>query len=393
MACQRIHARTTDPSARPGEDIHVTTQRSRAQRLRANPDAPDLWCGASPLVDLEDPKLRVRAQSLVQTRSSDAEKAQAVYTFVRRLPVRAAAKLRLRTARQVLERGHGDAIDKATLLIALMRLAGLPGRACASPRPRARALRGLPADVSSMPRRSWKCGSAAVDVHRHLHLRHPPNRRGAAAPAPGEARYGYGIHAEGASLWESHRDAYGSARRGRCAARGSERAWRDPRSSRGRCRRCAARAMGRLACWNLATHLARRGAGDHPAEAQPRQRAGRRGRKARRDAAGARTAGERARSCWPASTARRSGPERALRRGRYWAAWTVDTRNLDRALTASTVLSLRHFARVVDWHWQALRANWSSTIRSGRRRFARASARRIPAGDGAGSCRASWAGR
>jgi len=279
MACQRIHARTTDPSARPGEDIHVTTQRSRAQRLRANPDAPDLWCGASPLVDLEDPKLRVRAQSLVQTRSSDAEKAQAVYTFVRRLPVRAAAKLRLRTARQVLERGHGDAIDKATLLIALMRLAGLPARVRFAPASR-EALRGLPADVSSMPRPfvevwvggRWMCTDTYIFDSAYIAAARQRLRR--------ERReYGYGIHAEGASLWESHRDAYllGPDAADALLA-GSERAWRDPQEfawALPALQRLA--QLGRLACWNLATPWLEGALATIRAEAQPRQRAGRKG--------------------------------------------------------------------------------------------------------------------
>ncbi|RYY98348.1 MAG: transglutaminase domain-containing protein [Comamonadaceae bacterium] len=91
-------------------------------------DNPDLWLGTSPLLDLDDPRLRLRAQALTQLAATPREKVLAVYGFVKRLPFAKGFKMRLYTAREVLDHGQGDSADKATLLVALLRLAGLPAR-------------------------------------------------------------------------------------------------------------------------------------------------------------------------------------------------------------------------------------------------------------------------
>jgi hypothetical protein len=93
-----------------------------------DPDAPGRWLGATSLLDLEDPRLRLRAHALTQLCKSEREKALAVYAFVKRLQFAKPVKLQLRTAREVLDLGRGDAPDKATLLVALLRLAGIPAR-------------------------------------------------------------------------------------------------------------------------------------------------------------------------------------------------------------------------------------------------------------------------
>lgn len=207
----------------------AVSRRSRAERLRTNPDDPQLWKGASPLVDMGDPKLRLRVQALVQTRGNDADKALTLYTFVRRMPVSAAPKWRLRSAREVLDRGCGDAVDKATLLLTLLRLAGLPARVRFAPVAR-EVLRGLPADVSSMPRpfvevftgARWVCTDTYIFDTAYLAAARERLRRE-------HAECGYGMHAEGATLWESHRDAYllGPDTADELLA-GNGRAWRDP---------------------------------------------------------------------------------------------------------------------------------------------------------------------
>ncbi|HZY17932.1 MAG TPA: transglutaminase-like domain-containing protein [Ramlibacter sp.] len=94
----------------------------------ASSDAPDDWRGSSPLIDLQDPRLRLKARALTQLSRSEREKALAVYAFVKRQPFSRPMKLRPRTARQTLDAGTGDAPDKATLFVALLRLAGIPAR-------------------------------------------------------------------------------------------------------------------------------------------------------------------------------------------------------------------------------------------------------------------------
>ena len=91
-------------------------------------DDPDHWRGCTVILDLEDPKLRLRAQSLTQLCKNDREKALALYGYVKRMPVCKPLKLKLRTARQVMDAGKGDAEDKASLLVALLRAADIPAR-------------------------------------------------------------------------------------------------------------------------------------------------------------------------------------------------------------------------------------------------------------------------
>src|SRR6478735_11653358 len=99
-----------------------------ASLLEVNLDDPQLWLGSTPLLDLEDPKLRLRVQSLTQLCSTEHERAMAIYGFVKRMPFAKPFKMRLHTAREVVEAQRGDAPDKATVFVALLRLAGVPAR-------------------------------------------------------------------------------------------------------------------------------------------------------------------------------------------------------------------------------------------------------------------------
>ena len=91
-------------------------------------DRPQDWLRTTPLLDLEDCKLRLKARSLVQLCRTDRDKAMAIYSFVKRLHYTKRIKLAYPTARDVLEARGGDGDDKATLLMALMRSAGIPAR-------------------------------------------------------------------------------------------------------------------------------------------------------------------------------------------------------------------------------------------------------------------------
>ena len=91
-------------------------------------DDPCAWLGNTGLLDLDDPKLRLKARSLTQLCKTEREKALAIYGFVKRIELAKPIKLRMRTAREVIDAGEGDADDKATVLVALMRAAGVPAR-------------------------------------------------------------------------------------------------------------------------------------------------------------------------------------------------------------------------------------------------------------------------
>lgn len=96
--------------------------------VREPDDHPGHWLGSTALLDLEDTRLRLRARALTQLCKSEREKALALYAAVKRIPFARPIKLQPRTAREVLDLDHGDSPDKATLLVALLRLARIPAR-------------------------------------------------------------------------------------------------------------------------------------------------------------------------------------------------------------------------------------------------------------------------
>jgi hypothetical protein len=91
-------------------------------------DEPDYWLHTTPLLDLADPKLRLKARALTQLAPTPRQKALAIYACVKRLPYAKRIKLEYPTARDVLRHRSGDGDDKATLLIALLRAAKIPAR-------------------------------------------------------------------------------------------------------------------------------------------------------------------------------------------------------------------------------------------------------------------------
>lgn len=184
-----------EPSPVPQDDLAETP-------APESTDDPALWLGSSPLLDLEDPKLRLRAQSLTQLCKTEREKALAVYGFVKRIPFAKPFKMRLHTAREVIEAGRGDAPDKATVLVALLRLAGLPAR-IRYVMLRGEILRGLTTSMTSAARplvEAWVGGRwARTDTYIF----------DAAYMAAARARlreqgweWGYGIHVNGQTLWD-----------------------------------------------------------------------------------------------------------------------------------------------------------------------------------------------
>lgn len=86
------------------------------------------WLCSTPSMDLEDPALRLRVQSLTQLRTTRRAKVLAVYAYVKRLKLRMRVIRRHRTASEVLRAGGGDATEKATLFVAMLRLLGVPAR-------------------------------------------------------------------------------------------------------------------------------------------------------------------------------------------------------------------------------------------------------------------------
>ncbi|MDP3618211.1 MAG: transglutaminase-like domain-containing protein [Ramlibacter sp.] len=175
---------------------------------RLDPDNPSGWLGSTPLLDLEDTKLRLRAHAVTQLCKSEREKALSIYGYVKRLPFAKPLKMRLHTAREVIAAGRGDADDKSTVLIAMMRAVEIPAR-IRYIELRGEILRGLTSGVASAVRpvaEIWLNGTwMRTDTYIF----------DAAYMAAARRRlqdsgwdWGYGIHREGHMIWTAAGDAW-----------------------------------------------------------------------------------------------------------------------------------------------------------------------------------------
>jgi hypothetical protein len=175
-------------------------------------DAPERWLGSSPLLDLGDPRLRLRAHALTQLCKSEREKAITVYGFVKRIAFAKPLKMRLRTAREVLDAGRGDAPDKVVLLVSMLRLVGIPAR-IRYVELRGEILRGLTSNITSAAR-----PVAEIWLHQRW-VRTDTYIFDAGYMAAARQRlkehdweWGYGIHRNGHSIWNGVDSAYVGSR-------------------------------------------------------------------------------------------------------------------------------------------------------------------------------------
>jgi hypothetical protein len=166
------------------------------------------WLASSPLLDLEDPKLRLKAHALTQLCKTEREKALAVYGFVKRIPFAKPFKMRLHTAREVIDAGRGDAPDKATLLVALLRLAGLPAR-IRYVTLRGEILRGLTSSMSMASRPLVEIWLNQRWVGTDSYIFDAGYMAAARARLKEQGwEWGYGIHVNGHAIWDGVNSCY-----------------------------------------------------------------------------------------------------------------------------------------------------------------------------------------
>jgi hypothetical protein len=171
-------------------------------------DNPARWLGRTALMDLEDPKLRLRVHSLTQLCKNDREKAVALYRFVKRLPIAKRFKMRLSTARQVMDHGCGDAAEKATLLVAMLRIAAVPARLRVVTM-RGAILRGVTTSVSQADRPLLEVFIAGGWQQTDTYIHDAETMAAARQRLKDENwEWGYGIHVDGHMLWDGHESAY-----------------------------------------------------------------------------------------------------------------------------------------------------------------------------------------
>jgi hypothetical protein len=173
----------------------------RKLRGGADVDAPERWLRSTAMLDLEDPRLAIRATALTQLSPNNRAKALAIYGFVKRMPYRRPFKMRHRRAREVLDSGWGDGPDKATLMIALLRRVGIPAR-LRMVRMDGRIMRGL---VDHMDSISWPFVEVWLDgrwLRTDTYIFDAAYMAAArqALKTAGQ-RFGFGVYVDSQPLW------------------------------------------------------------------------------------------------------------------------------------------------------------------------------------------------
>lgn len=171
-------------------------------------DDPGRWLGTAELLDLEDPRLRLRAHALTQLCKTERERALAIYGFVKRIPFAKPFKLRMRTAREVMDAGRGDADDKAAVLIALLRAADIPAR-LRYIELRGEILRGLTSGVASAARPVAEVWLADRWLRTDTYIFDAAYMAAARQRIKDQGwEWGYGIHRDGHTVWSGAGDAF-----------------------------------------------------------------------------------------------------------------------------------------------------------------------------------------
>jgi hypothetical protein len=171
-------------------------------------EAPGDYLGSTALLTLQDSRLRLRERSITQLCKTDRERAMALHNYVKKLPWERSVKFRLRTAREVLDAGRGDANDKATLLVCLLRRCRIPAR-IRYVEINGEILRGLAPGMATVPRPVVEIWLHARWVRTDTYI----FDIGFVAAARQRLKdrdweWGYGIHRNGQSIWNGTDDAF-----------------------------------------------------------------------------------------------------------------------------------------------------------------------------------------
>lgn len=187
---------------------HAPAHEPSDEQVHPHIDSPANYLGSTALLTLQDSRLRLRARSITQLCKTDRERAMALHNYVKKLPFERSFRFRLRNARQVMDAGRGDATDKSTLLVALLRRCRIPARILYVEL-NGEILRGLTSRVPRAPR-----GVVEIWLHSRW-VRTDTYIFDTAYLAAARQRlkdkdweWGYGIHRNGQSIWNGTDDAF-----------------------------------------------------------------------------------------------------------------------------------------------------------------------------------------
>ena len=101
---------------------------SNVNAASIDPDVPQNWLGGTPLLDLEDPKLRMQVLRITQLATSPTDKAVRIHDYIKSLPFGCVSESQNVRSGIVLRAGMGDCHSKGTLFVSMLRLIGIPAR-------------------------------------------------------------------------------------------------------------------------------------------------------------------------------------------------------------------------------------------------------------------------
>ncbi len=96
--------------------------------ISSSSDNPALWLGNTPLLDLENSKLRLRAMRITQLATNDIQKAVRIHDYIKSLPFGCPTSGGHTGAAAVLKSGLGDCHSKGTLFVGLLRSSDIAAR-------------------------------------------------------------------------------------------------------------------------------------------------------------------------------------------------------------------------------------------------------------------------
>lgn len=187
----------------------TSTPRNATDAAHARSElAPQHWLGPTPMLTLEDDKLRLKVHSLIQFSATDRERALALYGFVKRMPWGRFGRVRFHTAREVLDLRSGDSYAKTTLLVAALRLAGIASRV-RMVQLQGTVLRGLYDELAFSFHPVLECWLGEQWVRTDTHVYDAPYAAAAQeALALNGWHRGFGMEAASSTLWGANADAF-----------------------------------------------------------------------------------------------------------------------------------------------------------------------------------------
>ena len=179
-----------------------------ASTVRRNDADPVHWLGNTPMLNLEDEKLRLRVKTVLQFSLTDAQRLTSISQYVASIPFNVPAFAGMKRTRKTLNQRHAVGwYSKAALFMAMLRTAGFPARVRMIEVP-PEMFRGLVTTVQQVVLPVVEVWTSHRWVVTDSYLYDPPYLAAALEAVQRQGwRTGYGVHLDGQTRWNGVDDA------------------------------------------------------------------------------------------------------------------------------------------------------------------------------------------